>query len=269
MPTNESAAAPPRRASTVVVARDCAADGGIEVLLIQRHAGLRFMGGVYVFPGGAVQASDEKLTLGSPVAVPPPAWPHAAEASFDRAHAMAAVRETFEEVGLLLGAPILDRSQLQELRKQALSGVDFGALLASARLKLDLGALIPLIRWVTPSSEPIRFDTRFYVAAAPKQQIAEHDARECVALQWLTPSTALEKAQRAELVLAPPTKRTLQEFEQVESVEALLQHARRSDAPTVEPVVKEIDGVRLLLFPGDPAHPVATRALSGPTRVRI
>jgi hypothetical protein len=169
----------------------------------------------------------------------------------------------------LLGIPTADPVQLQALRVQALGGVDFGALLAAARLTVDLTRLIPFIRWVTPRSEPIRFDTRFYVASAPDQQIAEHDAQECVALCWLTPSAAIEQARAGAMLLAPPTRRTLEEIEDIESVEALLARARHSDAPTVEPVIQQVEGVRQILFPGDPAHPVPTRALRGPTRARF
>jgi 8-oxo-dGTP pyrophosphatase MutT (NUDIX family) len=269
MQTTQSAAPVARLASTVVVARDSAANGGMEVLLVQRHAGLRFMGGASVFPGGAVQSSDQSFVFARRVNVAAPAWPHSTEPALDRAHVVAALRETFEECGLLLGAPALDRGRLQMLRAQALAGVDFGDLLDSAQLELDLGRLVPLIRWVTPSSEPIRFDTRFYVAPVPDQQLAEHDTTENVALQWLSPRRALDLAQRGELVLAPPTRRTLAEFHDIESVEALLAWARQSEAPTVEPVIAEIDGVRHILFPGDPAHPVSRRALKGPTRAQF
>jgi 8-oxo-dGTP pyrophosphatase MutT (NUDIX family) len=270
MQITETATAEARRASTVVVARDAAATRGVEVVLIQRHAGLRFMGGTYVFPGGAVQPNDWENGVANQMAVAPCAWSHSSEPALDRAHAIAAVRETFEEVGLLLGAPALESAQLRALRVQALDGADFGALLASAQLELDLGRLIPLIRWVTPGSEPIRFDTRFYVAQAPERQIAEHDRQECVALQWLTPTAAIEQARTGALLLSPPTRRTLEEIEDTESVEALLSKALQSEAPTVEPVIQEIDGVRLLLFPGDPAHPVRARALDrGPTRMRL
>jgi 8-oxo-dGTP pyrophosphatase MutT (NUDIX family) len=269
MQTTETAAAEARRASTVVIARDAAASRTVEVVLIQRHAGLRFMGGAYVFPGGAVQPSDWESAAANQIAAAPPAWPHSLEPALDRAHAVAAVRETFEEVGLLLGAPVLDPAELQALRVQALAGVDFGALLASAQLALDLGRLIPLIRWITPRSEPIRFDTRFYVAPAPERQIAEHDTQESVALRWLTPSAAIEQARAGAMLLSPPTRRTLEEIEDIESVDGLLARALQSEAPTVEPVIKEVDGVRLILFPGDAAHPVQARALRGPTRARF
>ena len=268
MQTPETAIAPSRQASTVVIARD-APKGSIEVVLIQRHAGLRFMAGAYVFPGGAVQTNDADASIGRQIENPARPWPASDDADNDRAHAVAAIRETFEEVGLLLGTSEVDAARLRALRVQALSGIDFGALLSLSRLQLDLGSLVPLIRWITPLSEPIRFDTRFYVARLPAGQTAEHDAQESVDLQWLTPANAIERAASGAMQLAAPTRRTLEEINDVTSVDALIERARAWQAPTVEPVVREVDGLRQLLFPGDPAHPVSTRVLRGPTRLRF
>jgi 8-oxo-dGTP pyrophosphatase MutT (NUDIX family) len=256
-----------RRASTVIVARDAA--DGIEIVLTQRHTRLRFMGGTFVFPGGAVDRSDSSAVLADHIAVPPVAWPNAEDETLAWSNAMAAVRETFEEAGLLIGASTADRAVLQTLRMQLLAGGDFGELLAAAQITLDLGDVVPLIRWVTPRTEPIRFDTRFYVAPAPSDQIAAHDARESIALIWLSPARAMEEAEARERLFSPPTLRTLEQIRHLTSVSALLEFARVSTAPTVEPVFREIEGVKLILYPGDPEHPVRERALLGATRHRI
>jgi 8-oxo-dGTP pyrophosphatase MutT (NUDIX family) len=256
-----------RPASTVIVARDRGDD--VEILLTQRHRAMRFMGGAFVFPGGTLEPSDSGQTLANQIAVAAPLWPRATDPQIERGHVMAAVRETFEEVGLLLGAPPLAASLLSALRAQLLAGGDFGELLASQQIALDLSRIVPLIRWVTPRSEPIRFDTRFFVAPAPSQQIAEHDPRESIALVWRSPAEALGDAQRGALLLSPPTRRTLQEIEHLRSVDTLLKHASASPAPTVEPMFREIEGVRLIVYPGDPEHPVRERALAGPTRNRL
>jgi 8-oxo-dGTP pyrophosphatase MutT (NUDIX family) len=179
---------------------------------------------------------------------------------------VAALRETFEEVGLLLGAAPDAVAQLPALRSRLAAGEDLGALLAQAGVRLDLSRLVPFVQWVTPSSQPIRFDTRFYVSVAPPGQTPEFDARECVALVWRTPRAALEEAARGAMQLSPPTRRTLQEIEDAVSIDAVLELARSRTAPNIEPIIRDIDGTRMILYPGDPAHPVQERALKGPTR---
>jgi 8-oxo-dGTP pyrophosphatase MutT (NUDIX family) len=265
MPAESPPPAAPRHASTVLIARDSAE--GPQIVLTQRHVSLRFMGGVHVFPGGAVQNSDRDPALLQQLHAPPHSWPDALEPDLQLGHAIAAVRETLEEAGLLLGAPAdLSDATLQALRASALADADFRELLATSDVKLDVQDLTPFMRWITPQSEPIRFDTRFYVARAPRAQQASHDARESTALVWLTASAALAAAQRGALKLSPPTARTLAEITDLSSVDALLAHARAAGAPTIEPVLRIVDGQRMVVYPGDPEHPVRERALKGPTR---
>jgi 8-oxo-dGTP pyrophosphatase MutT (NUDIX family) len=256
-----------RPASTVIVARD--RGDALEILLTQRHRAMRFMGGAFVFPGGTLEPADSGASVAKQIALAAPLWPRASDPQLERALVVAAVRETFEEVGLLLGAPPLAASLLSALRAELLAGGDFGELLASQQIALDLSRLVPLIRWVTPRSEPIRFDTRFFVAQVPSQQIAEHDPRESIALVWRSPAEALADVQAGGLPLSPPTRRTLQELQHLSTVDALLAHAGASPAPTVEPMFREIAGVRWIVYPGDPEHPVQERALAGPTRSRL
>ncbi|HEX4355391.1 MAG TPA: hypothetical protein VHZ95_20835 [Polyangiales bacterium] len=265
--TEPDAIAVARPASTVLIARD--GSSGVEFLLTQRNTRMRFMAGAFVFPGGAVSASDGSDELARHIASAPPSWPNMDDARIERAHAMAAVRETFEEVGVLIGAPPLSIAQLEAMRARLMNGEDFGALLGLEKIALALDALLPLIRWITPRSEPIRFDTRFYVARAPRDQEARHDGTECIALTWRTASASIGDADAGTILMSAPTRQTLQALQGIESVDDLLEHARHSKAPTVEPIMKLIDGVRTVLYPGDPDHPVAGRALAGPTRLRL
>jgi 8-oxo-dGTP pyrophosphatase MutT (NUDIX family) len=255
-----------RLAATVIVARTGAK--GIEVVLTRRHENMRFMGGAYVFPGGGVQPSDRDPRLRS-LASAPNAWPSESNDELDWAFAVAAMRETLEESGLLLSARSLAATPLGALRDQLLAGGDFSMLLTAANIALELELLLPFMHWVTPIGEPVRFDTRFYVAAAPEGQTAASDARENVELVWLSPGIAIERAQRREMKLSPPTLRTLEQIDDVTSLEDLLARARASLAPRIEPVIREVDGVRTILFPGDPEHPVPTKILRGVTRVRF
>lgn len=253
-----------RPAATVLIARD--ADSEVEVLFGQRSANMRFMAGAHVFPGGAVHAGDQSSELARCVRVPAASWPGSADAELDRAHAFAGVRETLEEVGLLLGAGPISLAQLADLRAESRNDRDFAECLATLQITLDLSALTPLIRWITPKSEPIRFDTRFYVARAPEGQVAEADARETVGISWRSPRAAIADAERGLMRLSPPTRRTLQEIVDVTSVSELLAKARAGSAPTIEPVLRTIDGQRIILYPGDPDHPVRSPVLGGPSR---
>jgi 8-oxo-dGTP pyrophosphatase MutT (NUDIX family) len=254
----------PRPAGTVLVARDAGSE--VEILLGKRHPNMRFMAGAHVFPGGSVHDNDRGAVLAERVRVSARAWPGSQDAELDRLHALAVIRETLEEVGLLLGCETITMDQLARLRDSVRAGADFGDSLAAAGVSLDLSALTPLIRWITPRQEPIRFDTRFYVARAPDDQIADADPREVVELDWMTPTAAFAGAQAGRLRLSPPTRRTLEEIAALPSVGSLLEFAAQSHAPTIEPVMRVIDGKRMILYPGDPDHPVSKPALRGLTR---
>src|ERR1700759_1964998 len=173
----------PRPAGTVLIARDAGAE--VEILLGKRHPNMRFMAGAHVFPGGSVHDNDRSAVLAARVRVSAREWPSSPAADLDRCDALAVMRETLEEVGLLLGCETIAPNELARLRDTVRAGADFGASLAAAGVWLDLSVLTPLIRWITPRQEPIRFDTRFYVARAPSDQIADADPREVVELDWL------------------------------------------------------------------------------------
>jgi 8-oxo-dGTP pyrophosphatase MutT (NUDIX family) len=254
----------PRPAGTVLIARDAGAE--VEILLGKRNPNMRFMAGAHVFPGGAVHESDRSAVLAERVRVGARAWQGGEDVELDRLHALAVIRETLEEVGLLLGCDPITENELALLRDAVRAGADFGDSLSAAGISLDLSVLTPLIRWITPRQEPIRFDTRFYVARAPANQTANADARETVDISWMTPTAAFEGAQAGRLRLSPPTRRTLEEVAAMPSVEALLEFAAQSHVPTIEPIIREIDGERVILYPGDPHHPVPRPALKGPTR---
>ena len=258
--------ASPRPAATVIVARDAGAE--IEVLLAQRAPGLKFMANAHVFPGGALHAGDraEALSVWSQRAAH--AWPGTDDPELDRALAWTAVRETWEEVGLLLTTqPEADLSRVRELRRALHSGAALGEVLEQLALPLDLSALVPLIRWITPQSEPVRFDTRFYVARAPASQTLEPDGTETTAAIWCAPKRAIAESDQKMMILSPPTRRTLLEIADVTSVTELLERAQQQPAATVEPIMRiEPSGERLIVFPGDRDHPNAERVLRGPTR---
>lgn len=269
-----AAAVEPKPASTVVLARDCA-QGGIEVFLVQRHGGMGFMGGMHVFPGGKISADDGSERMRALIVdherqhARHCVWGSDVPAPESLARAVAAVRETFEEAGVLLAEPAaLARAHalLAGLRSRVLAGESFVALLEHAELTLELGVLQPLSRWITPAGERQRFDTTFYVARAPDDQLADHDRTESVAGEWLTPEQAAEAARNGRIRLAPPTALTLESLAGAASVDAALALAAGRPPPTVLPILKAIDSDLVILYPGDPEHPVKTPAFAGPTR---
>jgi 8-oxo-dGTP pyrophosphatase MutT (NUDIX family) len=253
---------PPRPASTVLIARP-AADGGCEILLLRRAPQLRFMAGLFVFPGGAVGSEDRDAALEAYLSSPAHPWPASESPDACRAHALAAVRECCEEAGLLLGAAASSETAA-EVRRRLLEGERFGRILDERRLRLGLADLIPLSRWITPREQSIRFDTRFYVAAAPDGQRASADTRECTEAVWRTPEQALAQHHAGTLALSPPTQLTLHDLAPHASQEALWAFARSRPPPTIEPMTQVRDGRTVFVYPGDPGHPVPLRALRAP-----
>jgi 8-oxo-dGTP pyrophosphatase MutT (NUDIX family) len=262
----------------VVLARD-AADGGIEILLLRRSPQLRFMGGMYVFPGGAVHAQDSDPRWSRRIVRDAATWGDESNLAASREHALAAIRETCEEAGILVGIGVAyhpnesSEAQLRtetalraRVRSELLSGASFVEVLDALGRSIDLGVLTPLTRWITPENVPTRFDTRFYVAVAPRDQIAEADEVEMTEVVWRSPAQAIEEHRIGTLKLSPPTLYTLEDFEQISSTAALLEYAGSRPPPCIETIAVKIGGKNVILFPGDPEHPVQTRALRGPTR---
>jgi len=268
MEKSASSPAPVRAAATVIVARDTGSE--IEVLLAQRAAGLRFMANAHVFPGGALHDGDRAEALSVWSERSAHAWPGEHDPALDRALAWTALRETWEEVGVLLTTQAhADVSRIVELRRALHAGQPLAEVLARLAVPLDLSALVPLIRWITPQSEPIRFDTRFFVARAPASQELDPDGTETAAAIWCSPRRAIAESDDRTMILSPPTRRTLLEIMDVTSVVQLLERAQQRPPVTVEPIMRiEPSGQRLLVFPGDPEHPIRERLLQGPTRTK-
>jgi 8-oxo-dGTP pyrophosphatase MutT (NUDIX family) len=214
------------------------------------------MGGAVVFPGGKVDAADHD-----------PRWegrttPLAARAreldrdsSAARAFAVAALRETFEEAAILSTASTIDGAAVEHLRRRLESGVRFVDLMDESDLVLDTGRLEPFARWITPVREPRRFDTRFYLLALPEGQHGAHDRRETTESFWDTPRSVLERWERGEIVLAPPTSHTLETFARASTLEEARRIASRQSLGPVCPCFVQDGDSLILTLPGDPLHP--------------
>ncbi|MFA5882648.1 MAG: NUDIX hydrolase [Acidimicrobiia bacterium] len=226
-----------REAATVMLVRDAP---GLEVFMVRRNPRSTFVPGAYVFPGGQVDAADA-----SPAVLARSAGLDAASADARLGtpgaarYWVAAVRESFEEAGVLVararsGGELLDandvtRTALAGDRTRLLRGdTDLVSVLDAHDALLDLGALVPFARWITPVGAPKRFDTWFFVAPAPDGHAYEHDDGEMVASEWVHPDAALERARSGEIELIYPTIRSLLVLRRFPSARAVLDtaHAR-------------------------------------------
>ena len=214
----------PVPAATLLLLRD--GPEGIEVLLTTRHDAAGFAAGATVFPGGKLDASD-----------------HQCHGAGD-ALRVAAIRETFEECGILLArraadGVMLTRAALSELLARQSSVTDFNALIERAELTLATDLLVPFAHWITPVDQPKRFDTHFFLAPVPPDQVAMHDGREAIVVHWLTPEGAIAAARRGEIKLVLPTRLNLLKLGRSNSVAEALEAARRSEIVTVQPDLVE------------------------------
>jgi 8-oxo-dGTP pyrophosphatase MutT (NUDIX family) len=269
---SEVVTAPPRAAATVVMLRDT--PDGLEVFLLKRHGNSDVLGGAYVFPGGKVDAADAGLAAHLNQS---PAELHAAlgEAELDLPTATsfyaAALREAFEESGVLF-ATGADTAQLQQAAALLRAGQSFGDMLAQLALQLDTRSVLPWSRWITPRMPSVsnkRFDTRFFVAAVPAQQTARHDDYEATESIWLAPRLALQQYWDGQISLAPPQIMSLAHLARHASVASVLTEAQRRLPPVILPESFDDNGMRVICYPGDERHPVAVRALPGPTRLHF
>ena len=246
----------PRDAATVMLLRDSPA-GRLEVYMLRRQASMAFAAGAMVFPGGSVDPrdADEQLGWAGPDAAE---WGRIFDAPPELARALvcAAVRETFEESGVLLAGPSVDSvvedttSDEWEADRLALldRSVSLAGLLNRRGLILRADLLRPWSRWITPVMEPRRFDTRFFAAALPAGQRTRDVGGEASAVAWVEPAGALTAGQREELRLMPPTRVSLTELADCGTREAALTGPRQ-----VAPIIPELqlrNGAVWLTVPG-------------------
>jgi 8-oxo-dGTP pyrophosphatase MutT (NUDIX family) len=245
----------PRDAATVVLLRDGAR--GMEVYLVKRSRMVDFMAGAHVFPGGKLDDADCSEAACALLTVRAEALRERLGERIPAPRAagffVAAIRETFEEAGLLLGRVAAGRAA-DEARAALAGGADFASLVG----EIDAAALVPWVRWVTPEPSPKRFDARFFLARAPQGQEARVDGHEATEGLWIAPAAALEHWRRGEMLLAPATARSIELLAAHELAEAALAAAAtRRPPPVLMPVVWSEGGRRFISLPGDPRHPLA------------
>jgi glyoxylase-like metal-dependent hydrolase (beta-lactamase superfamily II)/8-oxo-dGTP pyrophosphatase MutT (NUDIX family) len=246
--------ATPRSAATVIVARP-AADGSYEVLLTKRPDSMAFMGGTYVFPGGALDDADMGDAMAARSVLSREEARERLGEDIDAAQALGllscALRELYEEAGILLarqdGNPV-DPAKVREVYAphHAEVGHDpttFAAFLERESLVLETDVLVPHGRLITPEQAPIRFDARFFIAPLPEGQAVMPHPTEVVGWLWVSPAEALERARTKELDVPIPTMAVLQGLSEVPAFDQLMQgrHERREiETADLSPLVSVV-----------------------------
>jgi 8-oxo-dGTP pyrophosphatase MutT (NUDIX family) len=261
----------PKKAATTILLRDKEPEG-FEVFLLKRHEKSSFMGGNYVYPGGRVDREDgssemcsfskgitleeARRTFGGTISP---------EESF--AHWIAGIRELFEEAGVLLAYDekgkllqlkdpeerqrfLCYRESLQKDKKSICE------MAQKENLFFALDQLHYYAHWITPEARSERFDTRFFLTRYPLGQEATHDQKETTAGAWLTPQEALKENLTGEVVLSPPTLKTLEDLSRFENIEKIFHSLKKEDIQPILPILTKISDHPLLVFPWDPEYDI-------------
>ena len=246
----------------MILARDV--PGGFEVLLLQRHPNSRFAPGAFAFPGGRVEPPDAGPgiearcgALGRVEAAR--RLPDVVPAERAIGFWVAALREAFEEAGILLARgpdarPVNAASLGGDVRTHCREdSAVFGRLLTELDLVLATDRVVYWAHWITPEERPIRYDTRFFVAASWPEQAAEPDGLEMVAARWIRPEDALARHRARELVLPLPTQGILTSLSGHRDVDALRAAAHGREVRPVRPrIIRDGSGGERILLPHDP-----------------
>jgi 8-oxo-dGTP pyrophosphatase MutT (NUDIX family) len=251
---------PPRPASTILLLRDSVtAPAKIEIFMMVRHYEIDFNSGALVFPGGSVDKGDHEI-IARPELLGGGEGLGASALSFR----IAAIRETFEESGILLARPKGSKTLVEAKRARAIEVTHraalcegktaFAEVLADSGLSLALDELVPYAHWITPEGMPKRFDTWFFLAAAPPEQGGAHDGRESTASIWLSPREALAGGESGRFKLPFPTTRNLIRLGKQPNVRAALDDAGGREIVTVMPVMTRLNGGRQLRIPREAGY---------------
>jgi len=264
----------PRKAATVILLRDENPEG-FEVFLLKRHEKSSFMGGNFVYPGGRVDRDDGSFEICS----------FSKGITFDEAHKIfggtispeesfaywiAGIRELFEEAGVLLAYD--QKGNLFQIRNQDEQDkfLNYRELLQKGRMTIcqvalkenllfALDHILYYAHWITPEARPERFDTRFYLARYPMGQEASHDRKETTAGAWMTPQEALEKNLKGEVILSPPTLKTIEDLSRFKTIDEVINSLKKKEISPILPILTKISGESFILFPWDPEYKMFQR----------
>jgi 8-oxo-dGTP pyrophosphatase MutT (NUDIX family) len=239
-----------RPAATIVLMRD--GREGLEVFMLVRHHAIDFASGALVFPGGRVDENDFALA-GNVVLCPNPDALDTEAMAFR----LAAIRETFEECGVLFARPshtsaLIDGTTLlavEREHREALAGgrISFDTVLTAHDLLPATDLLVHFAHWITPRNQPKRYDTHFFLAHAPEEHLAVHDGGETVDSLWITPRQVLTDTATGRFKLVFATQMNLTKLANYRTAAEAIAAAREATVVTVLPEVVQIDGARRLL----------------------
>lgn len=260
----------PQPAATVILLRDTT--DLPEVLMIERHSKSDFLPDLYVFPGGRVEQNDLALAdrlVGIDAAA-------AADAlggvEPDRALGFfaAAIRETFEECGILLARPsgtaeLITAERAASLAKHRLDvqggATSFRDLIEAEKLDLAADRLAAHAHWITPEAVPKRFDTYFFTAVAPERQVAHHDGVETTDHIWIRPADALDQMRRLERRIIFPTACNLEVLQGLATAEQIFEASRTRPVVPVVPEIRDTTEGKQIVIRGDADYPTTSQRL--------
>jgi 8-oxo-dGTP pyrophosphatase MutT (NUDIX family) len=261
----------PKKAATVILLREMKPEG-FEIFLLKRHEKSSFMGGNFVYPGGRVDREDGSLEICAQCKGVSPEEAHQHFRGTLRpdesiAHWVAAIRELFEEAGVLLAydhtgkfvhfKDPTEREKSSHYRDLIHKGkMNICQMAQEEKVFFALDQLHYYAHWITPEARSERFDTRFFLACHPEGQEATHDQKETTFGVWFTPKQALEENLKGNAALSPPTLKTLEDLSRFTSVAEVFEALRKTEIQPILPVLTKIKDETLLIFPWDPEYGV-------------
>jgi 8-oxo-dGTP pyrophosphatase MutT (NUDIX family) len=256
MPPANKPIAPALPSATAVILRD--GPQGIEVFMVVRHHEIEFASGALVFPGGKVDPQDATPEWAELAPFAPPAP--------ERAYVVAAARETFEEAGLVLARrrgthTMLDASAAHALVERYRPNLGSGAttfldMVRGEELELAADLMVPFAHWITPVTQPKRFDTHFLLICAPVEQLGAHDGAESVEGFWIRPEEALRDAEAGTRTLVFPTRMNLTKLARYRTVSEAVAATRASPIVTVMPRIERTATGGMLHIPAEAGYGV-------------
>ncbi len=237
----------------------------LEVFMVMRHHQIDVASGALVFPGGKVEKQDSADALAN-------FYPHACQTRLTSSplyqnqlgFKVAAIREAYEETGVLFARQqgekeLIGANALAQLKhyKEALVNeeITLAVMLAEQKLSLATDLLLPYAHWITPKMAPKRFDTHFFIALAPQDQVALHDGEESVDSLWIAPQTLLKEADEGRWKIVFPTRMNIEKLALMDSFQSIKTQVEKFPPITIEPKFVDLDGEKFLCIPEEAGYP--------------